>query len=293
MNKRFLTGSLLAITAFVSGCLKDTKYSEIDKTAPIVEFPIGGPGVVENSFDVTDISKNLDTSVAINIASPQPLDHDVQVTVQVTPTIVTEYNTTSGSTYTPLPATDFSIDNYTVTIPKGYRVGRFKIRFLLPKFDLNQTYALGLQIVSAPGLTISGNFNKFLWSFNLRNQFDGIYRLKGSILRSGDPVKTGTVPTYEMPLVTAGANSVIFGDLQHWADGTNVGINNPFLDVNPTTFAVTVSSSPSITPPVTTTNGYNSRYVQATKTFYISFYWNGDPASRLCTDTLTYLRPRP
>ena len=208
MNKKYLIFSLLILIIFSSGCLKDTKYSEIDKTAPIVEFPIGGPGVVENVYDGTDISKNRDTSFAINIASPQGLGHEVQVTVQVTPTIVTEYNTVSGSTYTPLPASNYSIENYTITIPKGYRIGRFKIKLLFPKFDLNQTYALGLQIVNAPGLTISGNFNKFLWSFNLRNKYDGVYTVNGSFLDVLNPTAfTPALPT-TVYLITTGTYSV-------------------------------------------------------------------------------------
>lgn len=292
MNKKFFIGSLIALTAFSSGCLKDDKYSEIDKTGAIVEFPIGGPGVVENSYDVTDISKNLDTTIAINIASPQPLDRDVKITVRVTPTIVTEYNTVHGTTYTPLPANVYSIEDYTITIPKGYRIGRFKVKFLFPQFSLSETYAFALQIVDAPGLTISGNYNKFLWVFNLRNQYDGLYTLRSRTVHPTNATLVGPVGPYTgIPLVTVSSNGVIWGVPHPWANGSNSQLPAGYEP----TLTVLPNNSVNVTNPgVGAENipGSNNRYVPATKTFYAAWRYMGGGGFREFYDTLIYTGPR-
>jgi hypothetical protein len=297
MIKKILGYVLLLAVMSTTGCLKDEKYMAIDETGAVVEFPVGGPGVVNNVLDVTPfLGTSLDTSIAINIASPQVLDRDVQVTVQLTPTIITDYNTNNGTTYTPLPLANYRIENYTVTIPKGYRIGRLPIRFALTQLDLSKSYAIAMQIVRvSAGLTISGNFNKFLWSLSVKNQYDGYYQTKGAAFH----------PTYSnytwdsqgvfacgdgFSLVTSGANSV---DLIPGQPLFTAGSLTYFSAVLPRFTVNTTTNKVSITSTNTTVfvqyPTYDSRYDPATKTFYVKYGWSGD---RVATDTFTYCGPR-
>lgn len=320
MKKIIFAFSLAALLVSMTGCLKDEKFLAVDETAPIVEFPIGGPGVVDNVYDVNDITKNIDTSIAINIASTQVLDRDVTVTVQVTPTIVTEFNTNHGTAYKSLPLANYSIENYTLTIPKGYRVGRLKIRLFFPKFNLDDTYALGLQIVNAPGLTISGNFNKFLWSFNLRNAYDGLYDKKSffshPVVATYGGFTNATGP-YEVKMVTSGPTSVD-SYIDGYAYPTEIVVNyltpptlayfggvNPRFTINPSNNTVTVASSPKTADPSvqavitqTTADLASSKYYptgisgySTTKTIVAHFRWSV-PADRVAKDTFVYTGPR-
>ena len=127
------------------------------------------------------------------------------------------------------------------------------------------------------------------------NAYDGVYQLKGYIYRlvNGvvDATLTGNIIPYEMPLATTTNTQVQFVNPQHWANGTGVAVGYPYLDINPVTNAVKISSvvNPPLASPVANDPMYTSHYDPATKTFYISYVWN---TGRLCTDTLVYLRPR-
>ena len=124
----------------------------------------------------------------------------------------------------------------------------------------------------------------------LKNKWDGIYKLSGSTLRAGDPAKTGTFAPIEMALVTTSPNSVIYNDLQIWADGTGVGIGQPVLTITETgtLHPVVVSSSGGAMNVTAAANNYNP----ATKTFNLDFTWGAGVGSRRATVTLEYLRPR-
>ncbi len=211
---------------------------------------------------------------------------------------VYEYNTINGTALSPVPITAYKFEQTEVVIAKGARTATVHFEINPSKLSGGSS-AFGISIFSVSGdgaVVHSDNSQTHLVvELSALNQYDGIYSLKGTALRAGDAALSGTIPTYEMPLVTVTATAVEFDDLQHWADGSNVGIGYPKLDVNPSTNAVTVSADP-ITPPLATplgnAPGYNNRYDPATKTFYISFTWNAGPTQRLATDTLKYLRPR-
>lgn len=319
--------SFIIVAALLTGCLNDKKYMDLANVGPVIEFPLGGPGVKQNDYSVGDFTKDVDTSIALNIASPQVLDRDVQVTVRLAPAVVSEYNDKNGTSYAPIPNSNFVIDNYTVTIPKGHRIGSLKIKLLFSKFTLKDQFALGLQIVDAPGLTISGNYGKFLWTFNLRNKWDGYYRLYGGFSRSDQPTYTGVSNSPQgyfqyYQLITASASSVeaaintqaygiVSTQIVYVNDPTNPAYTyftgvGPKLNIDANN-NVTVLQGKSATQPSVPFIQDNaelaaSKYyptgipnvdkTDGKKTIVAHFRWSSGGVDRITKDTFVYIQPR-
>jgi hypothetical protein len=148
----------------LTSCLKKDDIPDLSAVDPVIEFPLGGPGMKRNNLTAPATSV-VDTVIALNIASPDPLNKDVTVSIKADPAIVTAYNTANGTTYTAIPDNLFQLESTDITIRAGYRVGRIKVKIKFNQFDLTKKYMLALSISNAPGLIISGNFGKFLWAF--------------------------------------------------------------------------------------------------------------------------------
>lgn len=234
----------------------------------------------------TGASANFNINVSYSGAGNAP--EDITVNLGVDTAFLRVYNTQNGTHYVDPPKAIYNLPA-TAVIKKGTRSIQVKAAVTNnASFDFAVNYALALKITSASAGVISSNFGKSLFSFGVRNVYDGHYSLKGYSLRSGDAAKTGNfVRAAGMDLVTVGGNIVQFGELQVWADLTGVGIGNPTFTIN-TDNSVTVNSSGG----AYNAPGYNCRYVPAEKTFYVSFSWGAGPAARLATDTLTYIGPR-
>jgi hypothetical protein len=99
------------------------------------------------------------------------------------------------------------------------------------------------------------------------------------------------VANLSVALATIAQNQVEFDLL--WADGSGAGGVDPIiLTVDPTTNLVTVTSGTNAT--LMNIPGTDNSYDPATKTFHLSFVWNGtDPNHRGVTGMiLTYAGPR-
>lgn len=301
----FLLSVVLVITS--SGCLKDDAYDnqEIQSTTPerkqnavyVALTATSNSNHLQMAFEKSDADTTFD-AVPVTLAG-DPATEDIQVTLVYNPALLGNYNANNGTAHEEAPTNIYTVLNpgdpgtgYVVTIPKGSNTGYLQLK-LKPNDFLGFDYALGLQITSvSSGYLISSNYNTGILAIGVKNEWDGIYSYKGYTLRAGDPVLTGNFSGEEMALVTKGATSVGFGSIPLWGDGnTGISIGNPILALN--------TSAPAPYPVTITSDGgayndpaYNSRYDPATKTFFISFTWSSGPASRLSTDTLTYLRPR-
>ena len=300
---------LLASSLSVTSCLKDKDF---DDGAIQSLRSRGDQRVVEMSLTATSNVNYLnialdatprDTTfnlIPVTLASASPAPEDIKVTVVPNTALIADYNAKNGTAHDVAPANLYTIDNpaatgggYIVTIPKGSNTGFLRIK-LRPDTYLGFDYALGFQIskIEPSSYLISSNLGNGVVAIGIKNQWDGIYSIKGYALRAGDPALTGWFTDREMPLVTSGATSVTFGTLALWGDGNSlISIGNPKLDINT---AVGPPHPVTITSPGGGMNapGYNSRYVPSEKTFYISFTWGAGPAARLAIDTLTYDRPR-
>jgi hypothetical protein len=278
----------------LTSCLKDAPSFNPDDSNNVLEF--GNTGPVQHYGDQIGFISDLgsiaegDTAtfnVNLSYSGAKTAGEDINVTLDVDQSLLT------GTDHVLPPAELYSLPK-TAVIKKGNQVTQIKVTVKrTAAFDFTANYAIPLRITAVSnGSPISGNFGAALYAFALRNQFDGVYQMKGYSLRAGFPDYTGNFKPIEMGLQTAGATSVQFTDLQVWANGGGVGVGKPVIsiDVKPSAnvFDVLMSSDGGIS----NAPGYTSRYDVASKTFYISFTWGAGPSSRLATDTLTYLRPR-
>lgn len=274
--------SLMMAASLFTACLKKDEIPDLRKVAPVVEFPLGGPGLVKNTLSAFS-NAIVDTVIAINIASPDPLNKDVNITVAKDDAAVTQYNNDHGSNFVALPANMLIIENPVVTIRAGYRVGKLRVRIRFDQFLPNNEYMLALAITDAPGLVISGNFGKFLWAFVVKNSLEGNYTGTGTIkLYNGPDIPSGigTTRNFNRTIVTSTVSATtIQAQIADLANLMN-------LTVNSITNQVTVSPAGSNSFAVVENNG-PCTYDPGTKTFTLNFkYINPSGNLREVTQTM-------
>lgn len=292
---------VLILSVTVTGCLKDTAFDngQIQSVAGGNTKVIGLGLTVSNSSNFVTISvdaSNNDTTfnlVPVTLGGPTVAPSDIHVTLVLSDTLISQYDTTNGTTYTVPLSSIYSFPNgLVVTIPKGSRTGFLAIKFK-PSDFLTGNYALGFTITSIAesGYVIGGNYNSGIVALGVKNQYDGIYNNVGYFVHPS----VGGPFAAQNTLVTSGSNSVDMSDGQPYSTG-RFGVY-PRLTVGASLgnglYAVGVTdptgSLPLFTAPVEA--GYVNRYDANTKTFYINFGYTTS-APREATDTLTYLGPR-
>jgi hypothetical protein len=265
----------------------------------------------------------LRSSIFNNLPTPQILkipvylsttagiyNTDVTVILQLDTAAIANYNNDSTVTkkLTLLPDSIYSLPTtgLSVTIPAGQQIGYLDVSVIASKINPNISYMLAFKIVGIPsdGI-ISDTKSSAKWIIGVNNKYDGVYRVKGYIYRNLPPIdvdKTGPLKPFEVGLVTKDVNKVQFSILQQWADATGVGIGYPYFVINPVNNKVTIGSTGtgSATSVASNVATYNSRFepkhVLGTdtipSTFFVQFTWGGGITSRLCTDTLEFIRYR-
>ncbi len=294
--KKVILSSAISILILATSCLKDKKFDDQKLGIPNTEvkgvsFPQSkdlltatkASDTISVGTDVNSTASSQTNSlIVIALESEYPATTDVKVNVALKPSLV-------PSTYAQLPAGTYSIPA-TVTIPAGQKTAKLVITFSnTTTYSLTSTYAIGVTITSVDGgFVVAANSKDIVAAFAVKNQYDGVYDYKGYALRANDPTLTGNFCCLEREFLTTSATSIIMDDLLAWGNGAGIGIGIPSLNVDPITNGVTWSSSGgAINLP-----GYNSRYVPATRTFYVACTWGAGPAARQSIDTFTYLRPR-
>jgi hypothetical protein len=121
MKKRFyikLAVVSLAAMASLSSCLKDsTHYTDFGAVAPLVELPLAEIGDQagaggEYQAPTYDLAKaSTDTlQIYVNLASPEPLKSNLTVNLSLTnTTALTAFNNANGTSFTALPAADYTV----------------------------------------------------------------------------------------------------------------------------------------------------------------------------------------
>ncbi len=294
MKKRLYLITLLASMAVLnlSSCLKDPRYYTFANVQALVELPLAAANGLGNltpeALPITATPQTI--QLVVNIASPAPLNKSVTVKLAIQQSAVDAYNTANGTSYTILPAADYTVSSLTVTIPAGKREAIVPIQVNTSLVDPSGQFILPFTITDGGGVQIS-NYNTILLNVEAKNQYDGTYSIKGYVHRDADltlggPIAAGLTDV----LATAGATSVTF--TQIWATGSTAGGINPvYLTVDPATNLVTASSL--VNGTLGNLPGYNSHYDPTTQTFYVGILWNGaDPNHRSAIDTMTYQGPR-
>jgi hypothetical protein len=299
----------IAVVLSLSSCLKDENVQqEFDDLKPLVGIADASPsGVRANSTSIgivaSDATASLNLQVAYFSSGNNP---GVTVNIAIDEAILDEF----PATYNMLDAGDYDFPS-SVTIPAGEKTVVLPITLkpsvIVPASDpsaATKLYALPLKITTASGADISGNYGRHVVLVSIKNKYDGIYTYHGVFERYANgiidpalPALSGSFEDFEADLVTIDANSVWF-DTQYWADGSGIGgVGTPQVDgfiftVDPITNKVTISNDAN--PAVVNTEGYDSRWDDASHTFYVKFQWGASAANRrVAEDTLVRTGARP
>jgi hypothetical protein len=250
-----ITFKILAIFSVVlsvgfTGCLKDKDFDEgryninLENAPEVVQLLGFAPGdilsVINLEYASTDTTFN---GVVASLAADQPAVEDITVTLVQNPTLVTDYNTAHGTTYTLLPTAIYSIPStLTIKIPKGSREGYVTLK-AKPSDIAAGNYALGFSIssISSTNYRISGNFKNVVVALGVKNRYDGVYNLRFKMLdwntayTISNQITDWPAATIEMR--TTSANTVnmfsaLHGDYIHVA-ATSAGGLTGFGSTNP------------------------------------------------------------
>ncbi|MBE9586488.1 DUF1735 domain-containing protein [Mucilaginibacter sp. JRF] len=294
--------SLFVAAASLTSCLKDDSLVlDPEKTHNVIEFAnpsqITSPsGSIYPLYTFAyELGKTSTQIVEVSYSGAEDsAPQDITVNLAVgTAAQVEEYNDDQHTEFTLLPAAAYQFTTTSVVIKKGEKRASVPIVFNPDLFDLDEAYALPLQITSVSSGVLSGNFNVIMMSINAKNMFEGTYQLKGRITRNSAAgpdlnlggVRDGKATRY---LSTLGQYQNAFAT--GWRDNSGVGgIDGLNVRVDPTTWEATVTATGNAT--LKNTAGYNSHYDPATRTFYLAYDWGTAPSTRLAVDTLVYVGP--
>jgi hypothetical protein len=306
MKKIFAVSAVAIIAStLLTGCFKDKyKIDVADNTSRVI---------VEFRDALNDINQiNLDYAaglvdvgdVVLRVDPRSVQDKDVTVKVTLNPTLVADYNSANGTSYTQLPGSAFSVESYTVTIPAATRQVALKLK-VNPSLVITGSYALGLSIAETNAGDISQTYKNVLYAVSVKNKYDGIYKLKAYTnlgANTSAPYLVSTDCAYELELVTTGINSVRMGNQPLWRNNTfydgfcNVNFDFAFNTTTDKVTSVTSYASAGCGGAPIAVNfpggyTYDSRYDPASKTIFVKFGLNNNGTWNI-VDTLIYCGPR-
>lgn len=297
MKYKLLIAAAASVTLF-SSCLKDKGTNFADQQTP-------SPNVVAYAdvytysataqalftplvLEVSNTPVDVDVYVKLNSSNGSNPKVDVGIAKNVTAVATAGYGEF-------LPDSCYQLTSATASTASGTNVATFKLKLFTNKINLSASYALAFDISSANnGAVIASNRKTIVLGIAVKNQYDGVYQQKGYMLRAGDPVLTGRVGPREQSMATYNGNTVTWLGSKPWANGSGSALPGgyePRVTVNADN-SITLTSVGGIAG-WTQTGTYSHHYTPATKTIYYEFTWGAGPGSRLSTDTLVYLRPRP
>jgi hypothetical protein len=240
--------AFIAIAIFGTACLKDKNFDDgkygidLDGAPKIVE--LAGP--VDGFVNIDLVGSPNDTTVKIVLVrlAGGNADKDLQVTLALDPGVVTAYNTAHASNYVVPAANQYSIPSLTVTIPAGQKTGNLSLTAKPNNLFGTDEYALGIRVVSVsdPNVRVSGNFGTQVVGLTIRNKYDGVYTMTGTLVDVANATLTAKSPQ-TVHLITTGANSVYLHNA-----GTNVA---SFKDLFPILSAGAESAYGAFTPEFT------------------------------------------
>ena len=293
--------SVIILLGALDSCVKNRNLSATDfsQIQPAVELitAVQTSNTPETSKSITIdtvMGPLIDTErLYVNYAGLTKAPKDITVTLAVDPAGLAA----AGSSYVMLSPNAYTF-NPTVTIRSGQQFAYVDIYIKRSLINFNVSPALAVKITDAQGVVISANYHNYIFYFTpavQTSRYEGVYLMKGYILRAGDPVLTGTTGPVEKTLLTVSAYSVRMFENHGWSASSGAGIaatvSNPTYTIDPVTNAVTITSDGGAFPNgMMNLPGFNSHYDPATKTIYAYSTWAGGPGVREMKDTLKFLR---
>lgn len=280
----------------LTSCLKEATMNTDPSTATnVIELANTGDNVTSSGIagyysDLGSVAAGASKTFNINVhyTGPGVAPADITVTLASDAATLATYNTANGTTKVVPPATVASFPT-SVVIKKGTTqttvLGTVTVS---PDFNFNAAYGLPIKITAVSNGTISGNYAASVYSFGVRNIYDGAYTVTGKLVDAASGAITGNYPL-SAGLVTSGANTVklfdnVIGGFYHSIlSGTSLSYYGAFgveftIDAtNKVTKVVNVYGQPSSNSrsAVLDPSGVNT-WDPATKTLKVK-YWMDQP----------------
>jgi hypothetical protein len=223
LYKLFITSGwlLMAVVAF-NACKKGEKYAPSDGAGNTIvkikdaekEITVIARDVnpVVETFGLIDLRRDANSGASLRQA--------LSVKVILDQDVIDTYNDDNGTDYELMPADAYTLseDINNLTFQPGEHAKQIKITVDKNKLDLSKRYALGISLNSVgDGAVISQTLNKAIYAIGLKNKYDGVYEVTGTMVDYGSSALTGLFP-FNYYLITSGANSVDGFDPDHWGD---------------------------------------------------------------------------
>ena len=282
---------------FFTSCKQDQVHGDIEPntTRIVAEFTDASVGSsVTESFSGEAIDVYL---TELRLSTRTVTNQNTSVKVNSNPSVVSNYNAANGTDYTAAGTAGFALTSDYQLGPQQRKVMvKASIR---PAAFLDRPYAIGLSIAEVSDGEISPIAKNVIVFVSIKNEYDGIYSLKGysEVPGTGYTGHFSLACDEELEVVTSGNNSVYIAPSQPaYSAGGFAYITNllPDFTLDKTTNKVAAVSSRSgslgfIFPFDPT---YNSRYNPATKTLYVKYGVEPAGSGRYIIDTLTFCKPR-
>ncbi len=295
---------VLALSIFVlNSCKKSTDFIDnIAEKSPAVGFGLNNGSAITLDI-VPGVSPTADTTIKVYLSSAS----SGSASIAVDNSVVDSYNASHGTAFDYAPTDSYTIPT-TVTFSGGSNAADATLSIDLNKLLASGTqFALGLTLSSSGSPTVLSGNNKIVVLINVRNKYDGVYKVTGTMVDQAAASITGFYPE-QVELITTSANSVDwysldFDDYYHGIySGSNVSVYGAFspqftFDANDKITSVTNyygqpdpsrGRSAKLDP-----SGINA-YDPATKTIKVKYILNqtGIGDRTFFDETFTYVGPR-
>lgn len=308
----------LVFVLATTGCLKDSDYdnnwigTKNTQAQDYVEVHLttsDNSNIVARAYTSSDKDTTVTKLIPINLTSG-PASSDITVTFEVLDTAksatLKSFVEDDGDVVVDTSAFKILNAGMKVTIPAGSQTGYIAVKFK-PSVYIGTIYVFGIKLTSVSNskYTLS-NLTEGYVKFSIKNIFDGIYTVDGSMIDMVNSSITGAYP-FTAQLITQTANSVAlfepnyYGDYYHLIlSGGGYSVYGKFSPVFTFDDNYNVTSVVNLYGQPSSNNrsaeldpsGIN-KFDPATKTLKVK-YWMNQPGHRTSFDeTFTYQGPRP
>lgn len=204
-----------AVTLLLTSCLKEGRMN-IDPTfsSNVIELANTGDNITSAGIpgyysDLGAVAAGASKSFNINVhyTGPGNAPSDITVTLAADQATLTAYNAANGVSKVLPPASAASFPTSVVIKAGTNQTTVLGTITVSPEFDFNKAYGLPIKITTVSQGIISGNFASSVYSFGVRNIYDGEFTVTGSMVDFANGGLTGRYPMSAY-LITSGASTV-------------------------------------------------------------------------------------
>ncbi|MBA3283714.1 MAG: DUF1735 domain-containing protein [Nitrosopumilus sp.] len=287
----------------LASCVKEDNFFSLDSGEPSRTFlKIAEAPQNQLFFEPFSDTRNIQLfSVRRDANSESELNKSVTVSITLDTAAIRAYNTANNETFELLPDSLFTLVGtdwtktgdltYQATFAPGEFVKEFTIALDGSKWDISHKYAAPFMINDPGGLTLSSGMDKIDALISVKNEWDGVYEITGTMVDNSNATLTGFYPL-NWDLVTSGPNQITAFDKDYTGTPTHIistaaglsqyGAYGLIINIDPATNKITSIVNYYGQP---SANGRSAEldpsglnyYDPATKTFYVK-YWLLQPS---------------